>query len=185
MTDSGGAVSPGYVHLVNPADPNKSDLERLGKDGSFKFKYIAAGEYYLVLNLRNEAPSEDDAPYPRTYYPGVPEPGAAMKIVVAEGGKIENVTFRVGPPWTERVVSGKAVWQDGRTAQNASISLYDGKRYVRQFKPDEKGRFNFKVYGDFKYEIRAEVWGRIQGRSKPLPIGEKSTGLKLVVHPVE
>lgn len=57
--------------------------------------------------------------------------------------------------------------------------------YIRSLKLDGKGRFNLKVYGDFNYEIRAEGWGRIRGESKRVPIGEKSTGLKLVLQPVE
>jgi len=60
-------------------------------------------------------------------------------------------------------VKGKVVWQNGRSLQNGHISLYDGDRYIRLIKLDEKGRFNFKVYGDFKYAIVAETWGETRG----------------------
>lgn len=163
LTASGRAVSTGYVYLVNAADSDDSDFKKLDGGGSFKFEGVAVGEYYLVVNPRNEAPDENDAPYPRTYYPNVPEASAATKIVVTEGAKLENLTLRVGPRWKERVVKGKVVWQNGRSLQNGHISLYDGDRYIRLIKLDEKGRFNFKVYGDFKYAIVAETWGETRG----------------------
>lgn len=181
LTASGRPVSPGYVYLVNATDPDDSDFKKLEDNGSFKFEGVAAGEYYLVLNPRNAAPNENEAPYPRTYYPNVPEASAATKIVVTEGAKLENLTLRVGQSWKARVVTGKVVWQDGRSVQNAHISLYDGDRYVRLIKLDEKGRFNFNVYGDFKYVILAESWGEDHGKSERVSITEKSTGLKLVL----
>lgn len=106
--------------------------------------------------------------------------------MVTEGAKLGNLTLRVGRPWKERAVSGKVIWQDGQVPENAHVSLYDGDRYIRLVKLDEKGGFDFKVYGDFKYVIGAEVWGQTRGRSQRMPITkEKSTGLKLVLKPVE
>ncbi len=186
LTASGRPVSPGYVYLVNTADPDDSDFKKLEDNGSFKFEGVAVGEYYLLLNPRNEAPDENDAPYPRTYYPNVREASAATKIVVTEGAKLENLTLRVGARWKERVVMGKVVWQDGRPLQDGHISLYDGDRYIRRIKLDGKGRFNFRVYGDFKYAIVAETWSENRGRSERVSItNEKSTGLTLVLKRVD
>jgi hypothetical protein len=186
LTAAGRAVSTGYVYLVHAADFDRSEFVKLDEDGSFKFEGVAVGEYYVVLNPRNEAPDDDDPPYPRTYYPNAPEVSAATKIVVTEGAKLENLTLRVGRPWKERVVSGKVVWQDGQVPKNAHVSLYDADRYVRLIKLDEKGRFDFKVYGDFKYVISATVWGQTRGQSERISITDKkSTGLTLVLKPVE
>jgi hypothetical protein len=186
LTASGSPVSPGYVYLVNAADSNDSDFKKLEENGSFKFEGVAVGEYYLVLNPRNQAPTENDAPYPRTYYPSTNEASAATKIVVTEGAKLENLTLRLGPRWKERRVTGKVIWEDGSSPENAHISLYDGERYVRLIKLDEKGRFNFRVYGDFKYAIDAEAWGQTRGRSDRISItSEKSTGLRLVLNRID
>ena len=186
LNASGRAVSSGYVYLVNAADSNDSEFKKLEDNGSFKFEGVAVGEYYLVLNPRNEAPDENDAPYPRTYYPNMPEAAAATKIVVTEGAKLENLTLHVGPRWKERIVTGKVVLQDGSTPHDAHVSLYDGDRYIRLIKLDEKGRFNFKVYGDFKYAILAEASGKDRGKSERVSItNEKSTGLKLVLKRVD
>jgi len=186
LTASGRPVSPGYVYLVNASDPDDSAYKKLEDNGSFKFEGIAVGEYYLVLNPRNQAPDENDAPYPRTYYPNVAEASAATKIIVAEGATLENLMLRVGPRWKERVVTGKVVWQDVHSVQDGHISLYDGDRYIRLIKLDEKGRFNFKVYGDFKYAIIAETWGQSRGRSERVSItNEKLTGLTLVLKRID
>jgi hypothetical protein len=183
---SGRPVSPGYVYLVNAADTDRSELKKLEENGSFTFRYVAVGEYYLVLNPRNEAPDENDAPYPRTYYPNKGDANAATRIVVTERAKLENLTLRVGPRWKERVVTGRVISQDGRPPTNAHISLYDGERYIRLIKLDEKGRFSFKVYGDFNYAIVAEAWGLHRGKSERVAItNEKSTGLKMVLKHVE
>jgi len=186
LTASGRPVSPGYVYLVNAADQNDSEFKQLEENGSFKFEGVPIGEYYVVLNPRNEAPNENDAPYPRTYYPNMAEASAATRIVVTEGAKLENLTLRVGAPWKARVVTGKVVWQDGSSPQDAHISLYDGERYIRLIKLDEKGRFNFKIYGDFKYAILAEAWGPDRAKSERLSItNTKSRGLKLVLKRVD
>ena len=186
LTASGRPVSPGYVSLVNAADAVRGFSMKLEDSGSFKFEGVPVGEYYLILNPRNQAPDENDAPYPRTYFPNVAEAGGATKIVVTEGAKLENLTLHVGPRWKERLITGKVVWQNGGPPRDAHLSLYDGNRYIRLIKLDEKGRFNFKVYGDFKYAIIAETWGEHQGRSERVSItNEKSTDLKLVLKRVD
>ncbi|HEX2271919.1 MAG TPA: carboxypeptidase-like regulatory domain-containing protein, partial [Pyrinomonadaceae bacterium] len=185
LTSSGRPVRPGHVYLVSAADPNASTFEKLKDNGSFKFEGVAVGEYYLVLNPRNEAPDDDDPPYPRTYYPHAADASAATRIVVTEGVKLENLILRVGPSWKGRVVTGKVIWQDGRPARSAHVSLYADDRYVRLIKLDEKGRFNFKVYGDFKYAILAETWSPERGKSERLSFAEKSTGLTLVLQRID
>ncbi len=186
LTRSGQAVNLGHVYLVKADNPDHSFSKKLEPDGSFKFEGVPVGDYYLVLNPRNRAPDESDAPYPRTYYPNVADPNQATKIVVTEGAKLENLTLRLGQPWKELTVSGTVVWDDGRSVQNAHISLYDGEHYVRLIKVDDKGRFNFKVYGDFKYAIKAETWGKNHGQSERVPLtGGKPKVLKLVLKPID
>lgn len=189
LTTSGRPVHPGFVYLVSADDPDRSTSQQLDENGAFKFEGVGVGDYYLVLNPRNEAPGENDPPYSRTYFPSAAEPAQATRIVVTEDAKLENLTLRVSQPWKERTVSGSVVWQDGRPATGATggqISLYDADHYVRLIKLDDKGRFNFKVYGDFKYFIEARSWGKTQGRSPRVPIPEgNSKPLKLILKRVE
>ena len=116
-------------------------------------------EFFLVLNPDNKAPDEDDAPYPRTFYPNPADESGAEKIVVTEGAKLKNLILRVGTAWKPRTVSGIVVWQNGRPVGDAHISLYEGNRYTRAIEVDKKGRFSFEVFGDFKYAIEASRLG--------------------------
>lgn len=183
LTSSGRPVDKGYVYLQSGADPDWSTYTKIEADGSFKFEEVAVGEYLLVLNPGNRAPGEDDPPFARTYYPNAANSNGATKIVVTEGGKLENLTLRVGPPLKARVVSGRIVWKDGGMATDAHLSLYDDDRYVRMIKADKKGVFSFKVYGDFKYIIKAAMFGEPFGESDRVPVTDKSTNLTLVLKP--
>jgi hypothetical protein len=183
LTAAGAAINKGYVHLINVSDTEGSISTKIGPDGSFKFEGIAAGEYFLALNPRNEAPDNDDPPFARVYYPSASDVANATKIVVTEGAKLENLILRVGPAWKAKMVSGKLVWKDGGVAANAHLSLYSGDRYVRSVDADKNGYFNFKVYGDFKYVIQAQVWGKRSGESSRVAITEKSTNLTIVIEP--
>lgn len=183
LTATGRPVDKGYVHLINAADTERSTDTKIEQDGAFKFEGIAAGEYFLALNPRNRAPDADDPPFARVYYPSAADVTNATKIVVTEGAKLENLTLRVGPAWKARTVSGKVVWKDGGAAVNAQISLYDGDRYIRMIEADKKGYFNFKIYGDFKYAILGQVWGKRSGESDRVAITEKSTNLTIVIEP--
>ena len=169
--------------LKGEGDSNRFESTKIEANGSFKFEGVAVGEYFLVLNPDNEAPDANDPPYARTFYPNGTNAGGATKIVVTEGARLENLTLRVGPPWRARTVSGRVVWQDGGAVPKASLSLYDGDRYIRHVDVDKNGRFKFKVYGDFKYALEAKEWGERSGKSDRILITDKSTNLTLVLKP--
>ena len=168
------------MHLIKGIDSDRWTHARTEADGSFTFDGVAVGEYFLVLNPDNEAPGEDDPPYARAFYPDATDGSGAKKIVVTEGAVLENLTLRVGPPLRARTVWGRVVWQDGRAAANAHL-LYGGDRYVRLIQVDKKGRFSFKVYGDFKYAVEAKMSGEPSGESARIALPDKSTDLTLVV----
>jgi hypothetical protein len=182
--NQGRAITQGLVYLVNSADRSDRRFKEIGSDGSFKFEDVAIGEFFVVVNPDNGAPGENDVPYPRTFYPGVRDEESATRIVVAEGVKLENLSFRLEAPWKAKTISGKVTWPDGSPAVNAHVSLYAERRYIRIVDVDKKGFFSFEVYGDFNYEVIAQVWDQHrQGKSTRVKIKEKSTDLKLVINP--
>lgn len=187
LTASGQPVTKGFVHLVDIANANRDYVEKLADDGGFKFEEIAGGEYYLVLNRRNEAPDNSNSPYPRSYYPNASESRDATRIVVTEGAELKELVLRVGPQLPKRRVSGIVLWKDGRALEDANVSVYAGSRYLRRIELDKKGRFDFVIYGDFDYSIEASDYrGEIQGSSERLKIpSQNSTDLKLVLRRVE
>lgn len=91
--------------------------------------------------------------------------------------------MRVGPRLTERTVAGTVVWKNGRQLENAHISVYSGKEYVRYVSIDEDGRFNCILYGDYDYSIEAnDHVDEIEGRSQRIKIPQgNSTALRLVI----
>ena len=56
------------------------------------------------------------------------------------------------------------------------------EHYFRLVNADKKGFFSFKVYGDFKYTVAAEVY-QPWSASDRVPIADKSTNLTLVLKP--
>ena len=181
LTASGQPVNKGFVHLFKDGEDYR--LTEIEVNGTFKFEAVAVGEYFLILNPRNEAPDANDPPYPRTFYPNAPDESGATKIVVTKGANLENLTLRVGPAWKARTVSGRVTWSDGSPVRNAHVSLYDGDRYVRMSELDDKGRFSFQVYGEFNYAIKAQAWRERRGESERIAITNKTTNLKLVLKP--
>ena len=184
MTPSGVPVDKGSVHLVRVENDHDYDHEKIEADGSFRFNGVAAGEYFLVLNPKDEAPGASDAPYGRAYYANATEKKDATKILVTEGARLGNLILRVGPALKEKTVSGRVVWRDGGPAAKARVSLYDANRYIQTIEADEEGGFSFEIYGDFEYVLEAQVWSEKRpGKSARVVLAEKSTNLTLVLKP--
>ena len=171
--ESGQPVTRGYVYLVNAVPKEGAetwgDNARIGEDGSFKFEGVAVGSFLLVVNPRDEAPGESDAPHPRTFYPGVADRSQASPLVITEGLKLEDITFRVRGPLRKRAVSGRVLWLDGKPAE-AYVNLYNGDKYVRLVKTGPDGRFTMDVYGDFDYLLQADAFGNKVGHSEKVKV---------------
>ncbi|HEV2708136.1 MAG TPA: carboxypeptidase-like regulatory domain-containing protein [Pyrinomonadaceae bacterium] len=187
LTDAGQPVTQGSIYLVDAEDSGDKSYAKIEENGSFKFEGVAVGRYFLVVNPDDAPPGEYDAPYPRTFYPGASDSAQATPLVITEGAKLENMNVTVRPQLKERIVQGQVVWADGRPAAQASVSLYDGaaNSYIRSVTADEKGNFSLKVYGDFKYELLAQVYGEPRGRSQRIkvPSSGKLKPFRLVIKP--
>lgn len=185
LDESGQPVTRGRVYLVDAAQAEDSKYvgasANIGEDGGFKFEYVAVGSFVLVINPRDEAPGESDAPHPRTFYPGVADRSQASPLVITEGLKVEDLNFRVRGPLSKRVVSGKVLRPDGRPAPGALVSLYNGDRYIRMVKADERGRFELDAYGDFEYRVGAASYGEKFARSETVKVPPTGKAARLVL----
>ena len=188
----GQPVAAGSVHLLDAektgGEHRRGKHARLGTDGAYKFESLAAGRYVLVINPSDAPPDKGDAPYPRTFYPGVTEPERKTVVSVTEGAKLSGLDLQLGPPLRERRLTGRVFWADGRPAPKARVELIDGTsgRYMYSVNADGKGRFSMTVYEGFKYELVAEVeGGRISGYGEPIAVPPTSEPgpLKLVIKP--
>jgi hypothetical protein len=191
LDSSGQPVTRGRVHLyhVAPKDGDNpyADNTEIKEDGSFKFEYVAVGNYYLIINPQDEAPSESDAPYPKTFYPGVADESKATPLIITEGLKLGDLILRVRPAMRERVLMGTVVWPNGKPVSEARVSLYDSAkdRLVLSVGVSDKGRFRMSVYGDFKYVIMAQADGDKEAESEKVkvPGADKPAPFRLVVKP--
>lgn len=62
--------------------------------GEFEFNGRPAGRYYLGVSLYN-APNPFGPSYPRTYYPGTTDRGAAVPVIIGHGGAPALFNFSV------------------------------------------------------------------------------------------
>jgi hypothetical protein len=173
--ETGQAVTRGGVYLVDAAPEDGSRLGRryakIDNDGSFKFEGVAVGSYHLVINPEDKAPGEEDAPHPRTFYPGADDPARVTPLIIEEGAKLEDIDFRVRPAMKSRTVTGSVVWQDGKAAEQAYVSLYAGAQYVEMVRVDASGNFTLDIYGDFEYQVKSVVvHGRRRGESEKVQV---------------
>lgn len=189
LDESGQPLTRGYVHLVEAVPKEGSEPSsrnaRIEGDGSFKFEDVAVGSFVLVINPRDEAPDDYDAPHPRTFYPGVADRSQASPLVITEGLKVEDINFRVRGPFKKRTVAGKVLRPDGKPAPDARVRLYNGATYVRSVNTDERGRFELDAYGDFDYKVSAELLGEKSLHSEwvKVPPADKSAALVLRLNP--
>jgi hypothetical protein len=191
LDESERPITDGFVNLLkadeSSAENSGKRFSRIDSEGKYKFEGLPSGRYILVINPEPEAPTENAAPYPRTYYPGVSNLSQATVISVTEGAKLGGLDFHMGSPFKERPITGQVVWTDNRPVEGALVALYDGvtHNYLYLVKTDSKGRFQLKGYENFKYEITAEINGDIRGRGKRMevPATGKLKPFKLVIKP--
>ena len=187
LTATGEGVDNGAVSLINGGGSGPDYVAILAKDGSFRFENVSPGEYDLVLNARAEVPGQSDAPYARTYYPATEDKGAAKKIQVTEGARIENLTMRVGQRMSERTVTGTVAWKNGHSVKDGYLAVFSGDEYVRRVDIKDDGTFKFTLYGDFVYSVEAHDFiDEVEGRSQRVKIPpENPTPLKLVIQRIK
>jgi hypothetical protein len=110
-----------------------------GAKGVFDFDHIGAGEYILVFNRTDKR--DPNSPFPRAFYPGVGEIGAAKPIVMKEGQDLQGVTMKLANEYDSHelrvhlkwigarppggvTVAAKAVQGDNPSAEKIGANLY-------------------------------------------------------------
>ncbi len=114
--------------------------------GRFSLTQIPAGRYFLGLNLFSW--TETDAPFPRTYYPGVRLRQQAQPVDVGESRQVDLGEFRVPYRVGNRHVEAEVQWMTGEPEPGASAGLCwddaDGRRCAAM-KP-VRGKAGFYSY---------------------------------------
>jgi hypothetical protein len=169
VTDDGGAPVKGLAVNLVSADAGPVEILPYDKkitaftdaDGRYEFKWLAPGNYLLVVNPEG-TPGLEGKPYPRTFYPGVEPQAEAGVLAVGEGEQLKDKDLRLTRRLEEREIKGVVVWPDGRpAAAGTTVVLWDAERSWRQMgypsQPDEQGRFTLKGYEGGSYLVTATV----------------------------
>ena len=183
---SGQPLTDDAVQLINTSETGRDYVELLSQDGSFTFKRVAPGEYYLAMNHNSP---RYGSKYPTSYYPNVADLREATKITVKEGGSVENLTLQIGPERKGRRLSGVIAWHDGRKFEHLRLLIFANGEYLGWHPPREsdEGKFDLVLYGDLEYSVEAVDDGeKVEGRSERITVKDGgSIGVKLVLRRVK
>lgn len=138
--------------------------------GRFTIVQIPAGSYLLGLNLF--AWTTTDAPFPRTYFPGVQLRQEATPITLGEGRELDLGDFRVPYRVGNRRVVAEVRWSTGEPEPRAQADLCwddaDGRRCASMKPVDgSSGLFAFDAADDVPYHVTARYQPSASLFSKP------------------
>ena len=185
-------ISNLLIELVpaKPApNPSYPQFVRTDKEGRYEMKLVQPGSYLLGVRIFGSAGSTY-VPYPRTYYPGVPDESRATTITIAEGQVIDNVDWQLPPALIEKKLEGVVIWPDGQPVKGATVWLkeieYADKDMPYRVDTDEQGHFSFKVYAGMKYSLVAIYDSETKGKQKrsdvlEIRVAENPEVVKLII----
>jgi hypothetical protein len=135
------------------------------QDGRYRFDWLAAGRYLVVVNPQGQ-PASYASPYRRTYYPDVADSSQATVIVVAEGQNVKLDDFHLPPKLPSMNIEGIVRWADGSPARGANVflELADQQRREMGAMVDEQGHFSLSAFEGLKYTVHA----KFRENSKPM-----------------
>jgi hypothetical protein len=166
-----------YLYPATDQSFSSDDYEIATTDteGNYSFKGLKAGRYRLGVNIGRMP--DVSAPYPETFYPGVPQPERATILSLVEGQKLTNRNIQLPPKLVEREITGVIVWPDGNPAEKSSrgavpniglvFSVQDPQLGVTltPFRRDrtvtqkvEDGRFSFIGFEGYSYVIHVHAF---------------------------
>jgi hypothetical protein len=90
-----------------------------GAAGAFDFDHVGPGEYILVFNRLNRL--DPNTPFPRTFYPGVPELSDAEPIVLKDGQQLLNVVLHLRDPYPNRSLRVRVKWDGTRPPGKVTV----------------------------------------------------------------
>jgi hypothetical protein len=199
LVDRAGRPRPGLrVDLLNLDDISDGQPAWLhhffetDEQGWVELTELRPRQYLLAVN--GQYPPTSKAPYPTTYFPGVPGRDQATTIRLGLGEKVELGDWVLPEPLHERRITGVVQWADGRPAARAHVlvdaSKTGGWRYWMAVDvsttTDAEGRFSITLLDGVPYEVFAygEVGEqRLQVRTPRLELipSEGTRPLKLVI----
>lgn len=154
------------IQKPNWLDDDGGTLISTEDKGVFTLENIPAGKYTLSVNyVRN---SDEESPFPTTFYSNSTERSGATILEVGLGQSISEIVFRLPPRLAQIKVHGSVVWEDGTPAANIYLHLESSEFpgiCVNDCndKTDADGNFVLLGYSGHKYRIKAAAEKQIDG----------------------
>jgi Carboxypeptidase regulatory-like domain len=148
---SDGALVPKQdVELAAAEGNGLAELHaETNEEGQYHFSGVHPGQFVVGVNLSTVPNAKN--PYLRTYSPSAQKRQNALVVDLRKGEIVAGQDIYLGRRVEARDVEGVIVWQDGKPAANANISLsYPDYPWWTDSKPgpDSQGRFSVQVLRD-------------------------------------
>ena len=157
-------------------------------EGRFEFTETSPGRYVVGVNLTRGL--EPPVVFPATFHPGTTDAASATVVQLGEGQRRALDPMRLPPARRSHQLTGTVVFEDGRPAASASISLWDGSATWRQvavgIRTERDGSFSFVVHEGLSYIAHASYWveterKQVSGRIGPFVVSGDTGPLKVVM----
>ncbi len=112
-----------------------------GAEGGFNFDHIGPGDYILVFNRANRM--NPNAPFKRTFYPGVADLTEAQPIHLDDGQNLSKIDIRVSDRYPARRLRIQLKWIGARPSGNVTVAI----------KADQGENPAADIIGDDLYEV--------------------------------
>jgi hypothetical protein len=92
-----------------------------GAEGNFDFDHVGAGDYILVFNRANRM--NPNAPFKRSFYPGVADLSEAQTIHLDDGQQLSKIDIHVSDRYPARQVRVQLKWLGARPPGSVTVSV--------------------------------------------------------------
>jgi hypothetical protein len=188
---SGEPASGVTIQLMAADDAGKSGnvqtlRARSDAGGGFEFTDVSPGRYVVGVGLTRSI-WDGDVVFPRVFHPGTTDATSAT-VVRIDGGQQQSLEPMTLPaPRRTYRLTGTLVFEDGRPASRAIVSLWDGLERWRQVAAgidSDDGTFSFVVHEGLSYSARAQYWDETQrasfsGTAGPFIVGPETPPLRI------
>jgi hypothetical protein len=147
------AVLPVDAPEARPWEATGTRSARTDQTGAFAVERVLPGRYYVVVN--GVSGPHWDAPFSRTYFPGVARKQESPIVELAEGERKSGFTTVV-TPLLEKTLSGRVVAENGEGVADAGVTVRPAGRKARTVgtaRTDSDGTFRVRVLAGTDYDV--------------------------------
>jgi hypothetical protein len=124
-----------------------------GAKGVFDFDHVGPGEYVLVFNRMNRV--DPNAPFPRSFYPGVLGAADAQPIKLKDGEQLMKLTMKLGKGYPTRIVRVGVKWEHGKPPGDVTVMAQADQGENPAVRKISEDQYEFTLLESAHYTISA------------------------------